>query len=694
MLKTLPINEALNLVSDNPELFAAIQDMMYEGSNEVTLELDDQNGAVLDISKDSPTSAGVHVDSTNWSRKPRVATFSSVSKAIDEEERYTFSPWYVPDSIDAHGEWTDKKEVQKAFWKYLSNDDRDIRLQHNTDIVAGQWVEGATWPFEVTVPVKHPEGSTEYTFPAGTPFLGIKWEPWAWQMIKAGEIRGLSIGGTAARAAIDFQKDDYDPTGRVDFAKMIRQEDGKYHLYSHDGKRHLGEFDTQEQAQAREAEINRIKHMDKSFIPSREFMDIVYLAKHTLDVYEPTKEGLAAELADLLGETVAFKFMAHGFHWNVTGINFQQYHDLFQEIYEDADDAIDPLAENIRKLNFDAPFRLTDFLGGLAGMEVPDTNDPFTMCQILYVANETVRSCIARGFCMADNLEQQGIANFLADRQDMHSKWQWQLRSIVGEDFANAYEVDVHAIAHEVSSNIYKVREIEKHLNGRHDQSSHAGGAKGLPRVVDTPAQANRDAQAVKLAIGLHEKANALDARLTGTMTALSKKTGGELVGLEYRIKSTDSLARKIEADAKESHSGDMNKAAANISDASRYTMVYNNDNYTQGVDTVVKTLQQQGYEVRAKNFWQKGDDYQGVNIKMRAANGHVIELQLHTQDSLKIKETKLHPVYEKFREETNPVQKAALWATMVAIADSIPTPANYDQLQSIGELVRHTFGS
>lgn len=160
-----------------------------------------------------------------------------------------------------------------------------------------------------------------------------------------------------------------------------------------------------------------------------------------------TKQDLEYRLRDLLGDVVTFKFLAHGFHWNVRGINFAQYHEFFGEIYEDADGSIDPIAENIRKINFDAPFRLTDFIESADEIEPTDSSDPLEMCRSLYMANEDVRESIVHALSVADELEEQGIVNFLAERQDMHSKWQWQLRAIVGDSFAKNYEIDVTAVA-------------------------------------------------------------------------------------------------------------------------------------------------------------------------------------------------------------------------------------------------------
>jgi 2'-5' RNA ligase len=131
----------------------------------------------------------------------------AIAKAVDvvEEERYTLGPWYVPDQLDAHNEYTDVRELQKSFHGYLAKEDRDIRLQHNIDVVAGRWVDGMVMPIPFTTKLTKADGSTqEFTYPAGTPFLGVRWEPWAWELVKAGKIRGYSIGGSSERIEVDL----------------------------------------------------------------------------------------------------------------------------------------------------------------------------------------------------------------------------------------------------------------------------------------------------------------------------------------------------------------------------------------------------------------------------------------------------------------------------------------------------------
>lgn len=164
------------------------------------------------------------------------------------------------------------------------------------------------------------------------------------------------------------------------------------------------------------------------------------------EAVEPTKEYLACELKCLLGNLVSAKFLAHGAHWNVKGILFSQFHEFFEDIYQDYDSAIDPTAENIRKLDMDAPFTLPEFV---ADTEIDATfigGDPVQLSLAIYKANEILLNEIVEILECADDLKQQGIYNFLADLQDRFSKWHWQLGTVIGDDLRNAYATDIEEV--------------------------------------------------------------------------------------------------------------------------------------------------------------------------------------------------------------------------------------------------------
>jgi starvation-inducible DNA-binding protein len=144
---------------------------------------------------------------------------------------------------------------------------------------------------------------------------------------------------------------------------------------------------------------------------------------------------LAQHLAKVLGSVVTFQFLAQGYHWNVKGRDFYEFHDFFGEIYEDAQSSIDPLAENIRKLGYEAPYFLSDFLdlscidGGQRQL-----GNATAMAQSLYVENMKLIEALDKAFNVANNCNEQGVADFLAGRIDMHKKWAWQLSASLTEE--------------------------------------------------------------------------------------------------------------------------------------------------------------------------------------------------------------------------------------------------------------------
>ncbi len=136
---------------------------------------------------------------------------------------------------------------------------------------------------------------------------------------------------------------------------------------------------------------------------------------------------LTNDLKTLLSDSVTMYFVAHGYHWNVEGSDFSQYHSLFADIYEDVYSSIDPIAENLRKLDEYAPFTLSKFIDLRTVESVEVAPNPKAMAKALLKVNEGVLVTIGKAFASATKANEQGIANFLAEREDMHKKWQWQL---------------------------------------------------------------------------------------------------------------------------------------------------------------------------------------------------------------------------------------------------------------------------
>jgi starvation-inducible DNA-binding protein len=65
---------------------------------------------------------------------------------------------------------------------------------------------------------------------------------------------------------------------------------------------------------------------------------------------------LISALKKLQANSVVFYNTAHGFHWNVEGPLFTQYHTFFEEIYSDVYATIDTISEWLRKFDVQAPY--------------------------------------------------------------------------------------------------------------------------------------------------------------------------------------------------------------------------------------------------------------------------------------------------------------------------------------------------
>jgi len=198
---------------------------------------------------------------------------------------------------------------------------------------------------------------------------------------------------------------------------------------------------------------------------------------------------------------------------------------------------------------------------------------------------------------------------------------------------------------------------------------SNGGGSKYTP-------------EATSAAKSKYAEAAAAEPAITATMEKVSEKVGGKMAGLEFRLKTEESLARKIDANAVK-YGGDREEAAANISDANRYTMTFEPQGYSNGIVEAVRDLENEGYSLNVKNYWNEDNPYKGVNVAATAPDGTKFELQFHTPESLDVKENALHGLYEQFRAAPDESTRLDLHNQMVAISAQTVVPSGIEQLSA-----------
>jgi starvation-inducible DNA-binding protein len=146
---------------------------------------------------------------------------------------------------------------------------------------------------------------------------------------------------------------------------------------------------------------------------------------------------LADSLKILLATEYAFSLKAQLFHWNVEGPDFAQLHEFFGNLYEEVyNNSIDRTAEYIRALGDYAPGSYERFseLTIIKGQtKIPRAR---LMIEELLANNNQLLDLLNETFATAEQENQQGIANFIAERIDAQQKHAWMLRSFLKDERA------------------------------------------------------------------------------------------------------------------------------------------------------------------------------------------------------------------------------------------------------------------
>ena len=142
-------------------------------------------------------------------------------------------------------------------------------------------------------------------------------------------------------------------------------------------------------------------------------------------------EQLIEQLKVILGTNFALYLKSHGFHWNIEGANFPQYHDFLNGFYNEVWNQNDSIAEHIRQLDSYAPGSLERMLE-LADLE-ESQNIPIALAMMTELKRDNDRFIVhlRAGIVAAEQADEPAIGNFLQDLLGAHQKKAWMLRSII-----------------------------------------------------------------------------------------------------------------------------------------------------------------------------------------------------------------------------------------------------------------------
>lgn len=180
-------------------------------------------------------------------------------------------------------------------------------------------------------------------------------------------------------------------------------------------------------------------------------------------------------------------------------------------------------------------------------------------------------------------------------------------------------------------------------------------------------------------------RVKSIEPTITNFLNEISLKNDVKLMGLDYRIKSRESLSRKIISDAHEKNIS-LNKAAKGMTDVLRYTFVCEENKFTANYFSILEDFRLKGYNtVRVKNTFFDGKSYKGVNTLVVDSKNNVFELQYHTPKSFEVKEGALHALYEKQRVLDKSKDKKKwdlIEIEMIKLSNTIQNPIGVERIK------------
>jgi starvation-inducible DNA-binding protein len=143
---------------------------------------------------------------------------------------------------------------------------------------------------------------------------------------------------------------------------------------------------------------------------------------------------LSDSLKVLLASTYAYAIKSQNFHWNIEGPDFPQYHKFYGKLYDEVNKTLDVIAEYIRVLDNYAPGSLSRFIE----LSIIKDQTKIPRAELMFAEtledSENMKNLVMNIFDEATNDRQQGIANYMAELQDLYAKQIWFIKSILKKE--------------------------------------------------------------------------------------------------------------------------------------------------------------------------------------------------------------------------------------------------------------------
>lgn len=174
---------------------------------------------------------------------------------------------------------------------------------------------------------------------------------------------------------------------------------------------------------------------------------------------------------------------------------------------------------------------------------------------------------------------------------------------------------------------------------------------------------------------------------ITKDIKEAAKASNSKLYGLENRLKTVDSIQRKINKRQIEDNKTEK-ESMESIHDSVRYTTISDTEDFVSNYELFKKQMNDLGYiETECKNYFNQFNEglvkHKAVQSQFSDKDGFTFEVQFQTPESQKAKTEKI-PLYEERRKVgINPSRAKELEKEMEMLALKVPDPPDIEKIKS-----------
>ena len=138
---------------------------------------------------------------------------------------------------------------------------------------------------------------------------------------------------------------------------------------------------------------------------------------------------IADTLNSLLANYQVYYQNVRGLHWNITGPEFFDLHAKFEELYRQAADNIDEIAERILTLDHTPLHSFQDYMDHSEIKAVTNVSDARTSVETIFQNLQLLSKIGHEILKLANDVEDEGTATLISDMVTVQEKTTWMFKA-------------------------------------------------------------------------------------------------------------------------------------------------------------------------------------------------------------------------------------------------------------------------